>query len=215
MPKRSYRQHCALARALDLVGERWTLLLVRELLGGAKRYKELLAGVPGMGTNLLAARLKDLVEAGLVAHDGARYTLTARGAELEPAVVALARFGAPLLGVRDPEELWSASWNVVALKYAFHPERAAGLAGVLEFRVADSLVQARIEGQDIETCASAKWAPDATLITDEETFLALGAGSLDLGAAIETGAVTIEGHAEFASQALAAFASGDPVEGSR
>ncbi len=67
MAKRSYRQYCALARALDIVGERWTLLLVRELVTGPKRYKDLLAALPGIGTNLLAARLKELADEGLIA----------------------------------------------------------------------------------------------------------------------------------------------------
>ena len=70
MPKRSYQQHCALARALDLVGERWTLLLVRELLTGPKRYRDLTRNLPGMGTNLLATRLRELQDADIVAPHG-------------------------------------------------------------------------------------------------------------------------------------------------
>ena len=66
MSKRSYNQYCAVARSLDIVGERWTLLIVRELLTGPKRFKDLLEGLPGIGTNLLAARLKDLEKYGVV-----------------------------------------------------------------------------------------------------------------------------------------------------
>ena len=92
MPPRTYSQYCSLARALDLVGERWTLLLVRDLLGGPRRYGELLEGLPGIGTNLLAARLRELGRLGLVERvrlpegRGRGYRLTAAGRELEDAL---------------------------------------------------------------------------------------------------------------------------------
>ena len=97
MPPRTYRQYCSLARALDLVGERWTLLLVRDLLDGPRRYKELLEGLPGIGTNLLATRLKELTRLGLIERaalaDGraVSYQLTESGRELEEVRIARVR----------------------------------------------------------------------------------------------------------------------------
>ncbi len=104
MARRTYQQRCALAQALDVVGERWSLLLVRELLSGPKRYGELREGPAGNGTNLPAARRKEHEAAEVVERGDGRYPLTARGRELEDAVVALARFGAPLLADADPRQ---------------------------------------------------------------------------------------------------------------
>src|SRR5918996_4677686 len=104
MGKRRYDQYCALARALDVVGERWTLLLVRELLLGPRRYTDLLGGLPGIGTNLLADRLRYLEQVGLVRRrvlpppaGSTVYELTELGRELEPTVFALGRWGAHFL----------------------------------------------------------------------------------------------------------------------
>src|SRR5215471_6124587 len=96
--RRSYRQFCGVARALDLVGERWTLPIVRNLLLGPRRYSDLLAELPGLTTNLLAKRLRELEQGGLIervqrAGDVARYQLTTTGAALEPVVMELARWG--------------------------------------------------------------------------------------------------------------------------
>src|SRR4030088_661030 len=100
MPKRSYGQFEGLAPALDSIGERWTLLLIRDLLLGPRRYKDLLEGLPGIGTNLLARRLKELQAVGVIDRrpppapaGSAVYELTERGRCLEPALIALAGWG--------------------------------------------------------------------------------------------------------------------------
>ncbi len=205
MPKRSYQQNCALARALDVVGERWTLLLVRELLTGPKRYKELQANLPGMGTNLLAARLRELQELGVVDREERSYVLTERGRALEASVLALARWGAPLLAGAEPDALWRASWNVVALKYAFRPERAQRTRGVIEFRVDDTLVQARIANGEIATSAAETWPPDVVVRTDGETLLGLSAGELDPKDAEREGWLEVEGDRRLFRSALRIF----------
>src|SRR5215211_4757632 len=123
MNRRSYGQYCAMARALDVLGDRWTLLIVRELLTGPKRFKDLLEGLPGIGTNLLAGRLKDLAGAGVLRRTtlpppagSSVYELTERGRELEPVLMGLARWGLDLLGERAASGLnvafmaWTARW---------------------------------------------------------------------------------------------------------
>jgi DNA-binding HxlR family transcriptional regulator len=115
---RSYRQYCSLARALDVIGDRWTLLIIRELLlRGACRYTDLRDGLPGIATNLLADRLRDLEQAGLVMREDAPppvaatlFRLTARGEELEPALHALARWGIPLMVDDDADDAFRGHW---------------------------------------------------------------------------------------------------------
>jgi DNA-binding HxlR family transcriptional regulator len=116
-PRRSYRQFCGLARALDVIGERWTLLLVRELLFGPRRYTDLLLTLPGLTTNLLAARLQQLEGDGVVARapDG-RWALTLSGAALEPAVMELARWGGRFLDVPRRGERLDLGWGLLSLK---------------------------------------------------------------------------------------------------
>src|SRR2546421_3568128 len=102
---RSYRQYCSVAKSLDLIGDRWTLLIVRELLlRGACRYTDLRDGLPGIATNLLADRLRDLEEKGIVGREDAPppvattlFRLTPRGEQLRPTLVELGRWGAPLM----------------------------------------------------------------------------------------------------------------------
>ena len=114
---RSYNQYCGLAKALDVVGDRWTLLIVRELLTGPKRYTDLQNGLPGIATNLLADRLTDLEQAELVQRDEAPppvattlYSLTLRGAELRPVIQELGRWARPLMGQLARGEKFLGRW---------------------------------------------------------------------------------------------------------
>lgn len=93
MPTRSYRQYCALAKALDVIGDRWSLLIVRNLLLGPQRWSELRAGLPGIAKNLLSSRLSELAAHGIITHDDDRYALTARGRQLERPLFALSDWG--------------------------------------------------------------------------------------------------------------------------
>ena len=193
MPRRNYKQHCALAKALDVIGERWTLLLVRELLTGPKRYKELSANLPGMGTNLLADRLRDLRAAGLIDHEDPLYRLTPRGAELEASVLALARWGRSELGTPNPDDLWRSSWNVVALRYSFRPEAAKKVRGVIEYRIDGEPVQAKLESGTIETSAESPWNPDVTIKASGELLLGLSRGEVEIKSAEAAGDLTVTG----------------------
>lgn len=142
MTKRSYGQSCALARTSDLIGERWTLLLIRDLLISPRRFNELLEAERGMGTNLLAARLKHLESAGLIdkipADGGAQaYALTERGHALEPAVLALIRWGLTHGPAQQNGERQRNDWDLLALKAAFQPARAPDLSVSVQYRVGD------------------------------------------------------------------------------
>lgn len=124
---KQYDQYCPIAHSLGLIGERWTLLVVRELLYGPKRYTDLVAELPGIGTNILAARLKELEAAGIVAKKklpppfaSTVYELTPAGQELRPVLHELARFGARLMGPPPPEAL-EPGWLMHALDLVLSP----------------------------------------------------------------------------------------------
>jgi len=116
-------------RALNNIVERWTLLLVRELLIGPRRYGELADNLPGMGTNLLAARLKEMAAQGLLGREGGLYSLTDLGRELEPVVHAMVRFGLALNVSAGKDYLHRDEWDTVALKALYRPEQDPGLQG--------------------------------------------------------------------------------------
>lgn len=143
MAKRSYKQNCALARAIDVIGERWTLLLVRDLLVGPRRFKDLARSLKGIGTNLLADRLKELESNGIIERrnvDGGvhSYALTSSGTALEPAVLALVRWGLVHGPRNQPDDYHEDEWDLVALKALFQSQRAGDLSVTAQFE-SDSL----------------------------------------------------------------------------
>jgi DNA-binding HxlR family transcriptional regulator len=148
--RRGYDQYCPVAHALDLVGERWTLLVVRELLEGPKRYTDLADHLPGIGTNILAARLKDLEASGIVAKRrlpppaaSRIYELTPFGERLKPVMRALAIWGLESLGPPTEEDELHPGWLVVALETVFAP---VAPAGAFEFRIGGE-VAAVVDGE--------------------------------------------------------------------
>ena len=131
MAGREYGQYCGITRALELIGERWALLIVRDLLVGPRRYGELAAGLPRIPSNILAARLKELQEAGLLRRVPRLrvvvYELTPYGRELEPVVLALGAWGFKALGDPRDEQIITADAMTMALRTAFRPRVAATL----------------------------------------------------------------------------------------
>jgi DNA-binding HxlR family transcriptional regulator/putative sterol carrier protein len=206
--RRSYRQYCAMARALDVLGERWTLLIVRELLTGPKRFKDLLDGLPGIGTNLLAGRLKELEGEGLLRRTtlpppagSAVYKLTGRGRDLEPVLMGLARWGVDLLGQPRPGEAFKPAWAVQAMKATFRPEAARWVRETYEFRVGEDVFHVRVDDGVSEPEYGPAWEPDLILRTDPDTFLALVSGRIEASDAIEVGRLEVEGDAEALARA--------------
>jgi DNA-binding HxlR family transcriptional regulator/putative sterol carrier protein len=199
--RRTYNQYCATARALDIVGERWTLLLVRELLTGPKRFSDLLANLPGMGTGLLAARLKHLQDEGLIrqvrlpAPAGTpAYELTEAGADLEPAVLALARWGMTwVLGERAAGEAFRPGWAVLAMESFFDPDAARDVRAVYEFRVDGEVFYAAVDHGRIESAYGPAQRPDTVIETDADVFIKITTGRLSIAEAMRSGVATVSG----------------------
>ncbi|MFJ3901878.1 winged helix-turn-helix transcriptional regulator [Streptomyces sp. NPDC090025] len=193
--RRSYDQYCATARALDAVGDRWTLLIVRELLAGPRRYTDLHADLPGVSTDMLAGRLKDMEAAALVTRrklpppvPAYVYELTDRGRELLPVLRALAAWGAPELGETRPTDAVRAHWFAVPLLDAL-----AGLgAKVVQVTLDEGEFHVRA-GADGRFGYAEGPAADAEvrLRTDVATCRALADGELGLTEAVETGRVAM------------------------
>jgi DNA-binding HxlR family transcriptional regulator len=193
---RSYGQYCGLARALDVVGDRWNLLIVRQLLAAPARYRELLDGLPGVATNLLTDRLRDLETAGVVERqlaeegNGVAYALTPWGAELREPVEGLIRWSTPLMTSGPGADQFHAEWLLVALP-ALLAGRTARRRSVVGISVDDTLFQAsttrsgtaisRHDGRDL----------DAVVRADAAIVLGLAAGALTLDTVRRL--VTIEG----------------------
>lgn len=190
MPK-TYGQHCALARALDRVGDRWTLLIVRELLVGPRRWADLKAGLPGIATNLLAMRLRELEAEGIVER-GEAYSLSPLGRELAEPVHALIRWGGNFMGAPGPGDAFSPNWLVVALA-AVLPE------GSRPWRL-------RVDGVDIALGDGAPVLGGGSgplLECDGPTALGLAAGRLALRDAITDGRARVDGDASVIEASLA------------
>jgi DNA-binding HxlR family transcriptional regulator len=142
MTHRTYNQYCPLAHALDLVGERWTLLIVRNLFVGPKRFSDLARGLPSIGTNILAARLKALEENGLIQSRflpppaaSSVYELTPYGRSLEDVMIALTQWGAQSLGTPKPGQVFSTDSIAVVLYMLFTPAAASNLSGIFEIKI--------------------------------------------------------------------------------
>jgi DNA-binding HxlR family transcriptional regulator len=211
MATRTYNDLCGIARALDVVGERWAVLVVRELMLGPKRFTDLRAGLRSIGPDMLAARLRDLEAAGVVAHRalgppaGSQvYELTDRGRELEPVLLALGRWGS-VEPPRSPSAKLGVDSAVLALPSLFDAEAAGDLEASYGLRLDDQDFEVRVSGGTIGTDRGEAASPVATLATDPGTFAGLLWQDLDLSAAEQAGAVTVEGNRRAAKSFLRLF----------
>ena len=175
---RTYRQHCGIARALDLVGERWALLVVRELMHGPKRYTDLAENL-GIGTNILAARLRDLEAGGIVQKRklpppaaSTVYELTEYGRELEPVLLALGRWGAKTIGEATPDRSVRSEWFGVALKAHFRPDQAEDVHATIAMRFDDGGLTVRLDGGDISVTTLPADEADLTLTASDPRVVA-------------------------------------------
>jgi DNA-binding HxlR family transcriptional regulator len=195
--KRSYGEACRFAHALDLVGERWALLVVRELLLGPKRFTDLRRGLPHASTNILAERLRDLEDGGVIRKRklpppaaASVYELTEWGADLEPVVTQLGAWGARSPSPPCTEEI-NADSIVLALRSLFDATAAADARLEVGLQLDGEDFRVVVDGGELEVARKAAAEPDASLIAAAGSFAAVLSGQLLLDAAISAGEVEV------------------------
>jgi DNA-binding HxlR family transcriptional regulator/putative sterol carrier protein len=213
MARHRYQQYCALARTLDVAGDRWTLLIVRELTPGPRRFTDLLDGLPGVSRNLLTERLRALERAGIIArHElpppAARrvYELTEDGRDLAVAMAPLIAWGARRLGERKPGESFRARWPAVAMAGLADREAARGVSESYQYVVGDSAFHFTVDDGSIQLRDGRAQDPAVTLTTDEKTWMDIASGKITASSAAAAGALTVAGDAEAAKRLRKIFA---------
>ena len=192
MARRSYRQYCGLARALEIVGERWSLLIVRELLVGPARYGELLAGLPGIATNLLAQRLRELETAGVVQRrlatngNAVTYALTPWGSELRGVVAGLVNWSAPLMVPGPGEDSFQPHWLVVALE-SLMQGRKARRSTTVGVEVDNTILTVQVDKRTTHVAIAGDRQPDTVFRAEPSVVLGLAAGMLTIEQATALG----------------------------
>jgi DNA-binding HxlR family transcriptional regulator len=209
--KRSYGDACRFAHALDLVGERWALLVVRELLLGPKRFTDLHEDLPRASTNILAERLRELERGGVIRRRklpppaaASVYELTEWGVELEPIVTRLGAWGARSPFPPDAETIGADS-IVLALRSLFDPEAAGDMVATYELRLGEDLFHVDVGDWEIVLRRGAAEDADAAIEADPGTLAAVLTGQLPLEEALRSGAMAIEGGKRTVSRFLRLF----------
>ena len=197
---RSYDEYCAVAKSLDVVGDRWTLLIVRELaLRGACRYTDLRNGLPGIATNLLAERLRELERTGVIAREDAPppiatalFRLTPWGEQLRPVLEGLTRWGVPLMTEHTPDDAVRSHWLSWALELMLSDRQPDGSPLTIELQTGDSPIVIETRDGEIQTRLGVADNPDATLAGPPMPMLGLLLGLHELADA-ETHGITYHG----------------------
>ncbi|MEO7909774.1 MAG: winged helix-turn-helix transcriptional regulator [Roseiflexaceae bacterium] len=210
MTHKSYNQYCGLAYALDMVGERWTLLIVRELIAGPRRFKDLMEGLPGISTNLLSERLKGLEQQGIIRRrilpppaGSAVYELTAIGKALETTLLEFGKWGSQFIppSMEGISVLHMSSY-ALTLKTFFRAELAQEIDETYELHIGDEVLQAQIKTGEIQVRQGQPWKADLVLYSDIEAFLELFAGQLQSESAISSSRIRIAGDSDALSRLL-------------
>lgn len=177
---RSYGQYCGLARGLDVIGDRWVLLIVRELLNGPRRYGELLHGLPGVATNLLAERLRTMEDNGLLRKgDDERYALTDRGEGLRDVLYAIGRWAFPLMGTLTPGETFRSHWLAHPVAALFPGVDRSRPELTIEVRCGDPAMTIRSADGAVTVEAGPAAAPDLVLTGPPDAVVGLLAHRID------------------------------------
>jgi DNA-binding HxlR family transcriptional regulator len=216
-PGRRYDDPCGIARALDAVGDRWALLVVRELIFGPKRFLQLRQGLRGVSPNVLSQRLRDLEAAGVVRRDVLDppaevpvYELTASGRALEPVLLELGRWGRqqPM----TPAGELSVSALLLALKTVFDPAAAPG--AVFALRIGGDWYRLTAAGGSIDIARGRAGDPAVTFETDAATLRSVAFGREPVAAAERDGRLTVEGDRRLAERFARMFPvpDGQPAE---
>jgi DNA-binding HxlR family transcriptional regulator len=197
---RSYGQYCSVAKALDVVGDRWTLLIMRELiLQGPCRYTDLKGALPGIATNLLAERLRDLEAAGLIWREDAAppvattlFHLTQAGAELEPVLNALGGWGIRYMAQPADSDEFRSHWFAFPVSRFLHDRDPDGPPVAIELRTTGRPAVIEVSGGSVRTRLGTTPAPDLVLRGTPQLILGLISAHLTTGQAKEAG-LEIEG----------------------
>jgi DNA-binding HxlR family transcriptional regulator len=216
--KRTYGDACGIARALDLLGERWALMIVRELLLGPKRFTDLRAGLPNLSADVMSQRLRGLEDAGIVERrtlpppaPAKVYELTEAGLQLEPVLIALGRWGgthAP----ESPECGMSLDSHILSMRTLFDPALAAGFETRIQLDVAGTSFRAEVADGDLEIEYGHEDSPDAVVRADPRTLIDVLHSRIELEDALESGNLEIEGDEEAARRFLRLCPLPQPVE---
>ena len=208
---RTYDQYCPVARALELVGERWTLLVARELLLGPRRFTDLMAGLPGVSANVLAGRLKDLEQEGMVARRtlpppaaSAVYELTDHAAGLVSVLAAMADWGMTMLGEPRPHDEVRGEWIVLGLAVTASAPDVTDLT-TYELHIDGEVLHVRVRDRNLQPHQGPADGPDAVVRLDATTLADLALGRLEVDSALATARVTLEGDEEAARRLLTSF----------
>jgi DNA-binding HxlR family transcriptional regulator len=192
---RSYGQYCSIAKALDVVGDRWTLLIIRELLiRGGCRYTDLKDGLPGIATNLLSDRIRELESAGLIRREDAPppvattlFHLTEAGAELLPVLNAVGRWGTRYMMEPADGDEFRGHWFAFPASFFLHDRDPGGPPLSIELRAADSPAVIEVADGTTHTRLGTAVAPDVLLSGEPRAILALFAGALSPAQAADLG----------------------------
>jgi DNA-binding HxlR family transcriptional regulator len=208
---RTHDDGCGIAHASDLLGQRWALLVVRELLLGPKRFTDLRAGIPDISPNVLGQRLKELEASGIVRRRKLAppaavqvYELTEWGRELEPAVLALGRWASASPSFPRDAEMGPDSL-VLALKSTFDPAKANGLDATYELRLGEIPFRIEVSDGRFEASHGEAGSPDATIRSDPATIAGIVFRGKPLGKAVEAGDVEIDGSRQTVRALFRAF----------
>jgi DNA-binding HxlR family transcriptional regulator len=211
VPTRVYGQYCGFARALELIGERWALLVIRDLLVGPKRFSDLQRGLPKIPSNVLTARLKELEEAGIVRRraqalpaGGVVYELTEDGRELEETAIALGRWGAKHLGAPRADEIVTDDSLAMALRTIFRPEAAGHDDIGFELHVGEIVVNAQVHDGTVVVGRGTLPAPDLVVESGPE-IRALMAWEITPKEALANGTVRVRGKRALLDRFVAIF----------
>jgi DNA-binding HxlR family transcriptional regulator len=212
---KTYSQFCPVAHALELVGERWALLIVRELLNGPKRYTDLSAALPGIGTNILAGRLRELEAAGVIEKRrlpppaaAQVYELTPYGEELREPLYALGRWGARSLGPPRPTDSLAPGWLVNAVRATCTGGCLPG--NVFELRVDGEAVTARFLDDELVVEPGSTEEADTVIETDPGTLFCIASGQTSTDDAIKGKALRVSGDRGAAERFLSFFSFDEP-----
>jgi DNA-binding HxlR family transcriptional regulator len=214
---RTYGDACGIARALDVLGERWALMTVRELLLGPKRFTDLRAGLPHASPNILSMRLRDLEEHGIIRKRrlpppaaSQVYELTERGHEIAPVLDALGVWGSrlPLPG---PDATMSYDAHILSFRTLFQPALAEGFDTRVELRLGERTFRATIADGQLTLVEGTLDEPEAVITSDHSTALAVAHGRASLAEAAAAEALTITGDRETAVRFLGLFPLPEPA----